>query len=576
MACPAEREETRGIPTAIEYAVELAGHDSHTITLKIPFETPTDETGIAHVRALDYDAKLADVADYWTRYVNEGTSLDLPETALNDLHRSVRTHVALSARKDAPSGLFTIPAATYGYGPCGNEACMQIRCLDYWGHHGRAAAYLELYLQLQGAKPLDGHHSTQEGVLQGLGVHEGDIFGGFNYTTDHGFIMFALAEHYRLTRDRAWLERAAPCLVRACDFVINERQATKRQESDGREVPEYGLLPAGHLEDNPEWRYWFAVNAHAHGGMKAIAEVLTEIGHPEAERVAEETVAYRDDIRRALERAVVESPVVRLLDGSYSPHVPVRTGLHGRELGWFREAAYGALHCVDGEVLDPNDPIVTWILKDLEDNLFVSREWGRPVDLDRYWFSHGGVTIQANLLHNALAYLRRDQIEHAIRAFWNNLGASLYPEVRAFTEHPVIELGHGVGPFYKCPDETGFLTWLRMFLVCEEGRRLWLARATPREWLHDGRVVAVYGAASHFGPLSYRIESRASAGHIQVSLSPPRRNPPEEIRFRLRHPDGLPMKAVTVNGRPHRDFDAEGEFVRLTKFDDQMEIAARY
>ena len=47
----------------------------------------------------------------------------------------------------------------------------------------------------------------------------------------------------------------------------------------------FGLMPHGHLEDNPEWRCWFAVNAQACGGILAAAEALKEIGHPEADRI---------------------------------------------------------------------------------------------------------------------------------------------------------------------------------------------------------------------------------------------------------------------------------------------------
>jgi hypothetical protein len=44
----------------------------------------------------------------------------------------------------------------------------------------------------------------------------------------------------------------------ACDFYIRERAGTRVHGPDGRPAPEWGLLPAGHLEDNPEWRHWFS------------------------------------------------------------------------------------------------------------------------------------------------------------------------------------------------------------------------------------------------------------------------------------------------------------------------------
>ncbi|MEA3345135.1 MAG: hypothetical protein U9Q78_02640 [Chloroflexota bacterium] len=395
-----EEDGSQAIPTAVAYDVELDGEESHTITMVVPFVTFTQEEEWGKAAGLDFEAKLADVAGYWRDYIASGGQIEIPDDILTDFHKAAQTHVAISVDKDPVSGMYMVPAATYRYGVCANEACWQIRMLDQAGRHERAEAYLETFLRTQGTSMLDGNFSSADGSLLGLEIEEGEVrISHFNYNLDHGCVMECLADHYRYTGDKEWLKRVAPNLVAACDLIIREREATKRTDQSGKPVPEYGLLPAGHLEDNPEWRHWFAVNAHAYGGMRAIAEVLAEIDHPDAERLVREAAAYREDIRQAAKRAMIEAPVVQLLDGTYLPHVPTRTSIRGREWGWFREAAYGALHLLEGDVFHPDKEEMTWVLKDMEDNLFVSREWGRPVDLERYWFSHGGVTIQPNLMH---------------------------------------------------------------------------------------------------------------------------------------------------------------------------------
>jgi hypothetical protein len=400
---------------------------------------------------------------------------------------------------------------------------------------------------------LDGNFASNEGLMQGLDFDDGvPLRSHFAYNLDPGYIMECLVDHYRLTGDRAWLERIAPKLVAACDFVIRERARTKETGPDGQPVGHLGLMPAGHLEDNPEWRYWFAVNAHAYGGMKGIADVLAEIGHPDAARLAEEAATYRVDIRRAARRALAEAPVVQLLDGTYIPRVPTRAGLRGRDWGWFREAAYGALHLCESNVFDPNEPEMTWTLKDLEDNLFVSRDWGRPVDLERFWFSHGGVTIQANLMDLAIDYLRRGQVKHGLRALFNNFGASTYTDVRCFTEHPWVELGHGVGPFYKSSDEAKALIWLRAFLIREEGETLHIAPGAARAYFEPGQSFGVRDMATYYGPLTYRIE--AANGQVRATISTPARRAPEKIVLHLRPPEG---KRIASGGqrRAARGFD---------------------
>lgn len=575
VALPTPGGESGAIPTAVSYEVELAGGETHTVYMTIPFVTFTRAEEWQKVAALEFDAKLAHVTAYWHAYIGAGGEMQVPDAVLSDFHKAVRSHIAVSADKDPTSGMYMLPAATYTYGVCANEACWQIHMLDQAGHHDRARDYLETFLRTQGAAKLDGDFASAEGTLLGLEIEDGQVrISHFNYNLDHGVVMETLANHYRYTGDREWLERVAPNLVAACDLVIRERQRTKRTDRAGKPVPEYGLLPAGHLEDNPEWRHWFAVNAHAYNGMRLIAEVLAEIGHPEAERIRREAEAYREDIRKAARRAMIEAPVVRLLDGTYIPHVPTRTGIRGREWGWFREAAYGALHLLEGNVFDPHEEEMTWVLKDLEDNLFVSREWGRPVDLERYWFSHGGVTIQANLMDTAIDYLRRGQLKHALRSLFNNFGASLYPDVRTFTEHPVVELGHGVGPFYKASDESKALVWLRAFLIWEEGDALHLAPGAPRAWFAAGQTFGVRNMATFFGPLSYRVQGSESAVDVQVEV--PSRRPPRELYVHLRRPEGQMLRAVTLNGKPHTDFDPAQEVVRVIAPTGGLAIRAEY
>lgn len=560
-----EQELSEAVATAIAYDIELDGGEAHTITMTFPFVSFSDAADWERVAGLDLDEKLAGVVAFWRGLIGAGGQMETPEPLLNDLHKAIRTHVAISIDKDVRTGWLSVPAATYDYGVCANEACWQIAMLDQAGHHAWAEKCLETFLATQGMSHLDGNFRTTEGLMQGLNLDDGEPHrSGFAYNLDPGFIMETLALHWRLTGNRAWLERVAPRLVQACDFIIRERQATKLKEqgwSGERPVAEYGLLPAGHLEDNQEWRHWFAVNAHAYGGMQKLAAALAAIGHPDAERLLQEAAAYRADIRQAAHRAMVEAPVVRLLDGTYIPRIPTRTGTRSREEGWFREAAYGALHLCESDVFDPREPEMTWVLKDLEDNLFISREWGRPVDLERYWFSHGGVTIQANLMDVAIDYLRRGDVKAGLRSLFNNFGASTYTDVRCFTEHPVIELGHGIGPHYKVSDESKALVWLRMFLLREEGEILHLAEGAPAAWFARGQAAwGVQQMATGFGPVSYRVHPGEDTLTAEVEAA--WRQPPAALHVHLRVPEGVTLHNVTVNGQP-ADYDAASAAIRI-------------
>jgi hypothetical protein len=92
----------------------------------------------------------------------------------------------------------------------------------------------------------------------------------------------------------------------------------------------------------------------------------------------------------------------------------------------------------------------------------------------------------------------------------------------------------------------------------------------------DGKRITVRNAPTHFGPVSYEIASHVAAGYIEATVDPPTRNAPGAIVIRLRHPEGKPMRKVTVNGQPHTDFDAAREIVRLKPATEHLVVRADY
>mgnify|MGYP005850908861 CR=1 FL=1 len=544
--------------------------ESVTLDIRIPFISYSSPSDWRRVGALDLRQAQAKVADFWRSQIARGAGLQLPATErdLEDFTRAVPAHIWINATRDPVTRHIVLPPGTFWYGACGNEAAWQTVGLDCWGYHDRARDYLESLLAVQGTVKPDGDFQSAEGALQAIDFDQGQVKPShFYYNLDHGTILEGILFHYRITGDQDWLRKIASNIIAACDFIIRERAATANRDTRTR-----GLLPPGHLEDNPEWRYWFAVNAHAYGGMKMAADALAEISHPDADRVREAAEAYRADILMAVREARIASPVVRLLNGVAVPHVPARAELRGREYGWIREVSYGAIHLWDGGLFDDDAPEVTWILQDLEDNGFVNREYGFGINVDDDWFSLGGVTSQPNLMSIDLTYLRRDQVKHALRNFYNNLVYGLYRDMRVLTEW-MSEPGLGAGPFYKPSDEARVITWLRHHLVTEEPPAptrsdledwtLWLGKGAPRAWHADGESYGITSLPTFFGHVSFCVTSfLATQGELRAQVRLNLRRLPHEIRLRLRHPVGRPIRHVRVNGQPAA-FDAAGEWVSL-------------
>ena len=256
--------------------------------------------------------------------------------------------------------------------------------------------------------------------------------------------------------------------------------------------------------------------------------------------------------------------MVRLRDGTYVPKFPSRLYERGRSLGWIRETLEGSLCLLVLGLIPPDSPEATWIVKDYEDNLYISDTYGYDIpNFARFWFSRGGFSMQANLLEGPVPYLARDEVKHFLRAYFNGFASAFYPEIRMCNEHSNPELGYPVGDHFKSSDESNVTCWLRLMFVREQGNELYLGQALPRYWLAGGRSVGIERAATHFGPLSLTISSNADGSQIKAVLTPPERNPPSTIYLRLRHPQGKPIQSLTLNGQKHDRVDIDKEWIVL-------------
>jgi hypothetical protein len=144
------------------------------------------------------------------------------------------------------------------------------------------------------------------------------------------------------------------------------------------------------------------------------------------------------------------------------------------------------------------------------------------------------------------------------------------------TEHALPNIGDHRGDHYKSSDEANSTYWLRLMFIQERGDELWLGAAIPRYWLADGKTCGIEDARTYFGPMSVKYESKLSQGRIEVTLDPPRRNPPKKVTIRLRHPEGKKITRCEVNGQPYKNFDPEKEWVILNKYGMLTSVIAYY
>jgi hypothetical protein len=548
-----------------------------TLQVAIPFITLTEPPEWARLCGLGYDDTFEAVRSYWSWRVKQGTQIITPEPMINDYYKATVSHLLLNTdREVGTSDRHVARVGTFSYGAFSNESCMMISDLDRRGYHKRAEQCLETWLHYQGTVGLPGDFSSSQGEFYGAGGYQD---GGYNQ--HHGFVLWCLGAHYWYTRDGAWLKRAAPKIVAGCDWIINQRKRTiaEAQHSDIRAI-ECGLLPPGNLEDIRDWRPWLSTNVYSWWGMDNAAKALVEAGLSDGERLMRQAYDYKKDILANFTEAMNRSPVVRLRDGSWIPHIPPEVHRRGRSFGWITETLEGAIHLIRTGLIEPHDRMATWIIKDFEDNLYISEQYGYNItgeDFERYWFSRGGISMQANLLCNPIPYLLRDEPKHFLRAYFNAFATSYFPDTRMMTEHALPNIGDHRGDHYKSSDEANSTFWLRLMFVEERGDELWLGAAIPRYWLADGKTCGIEKSQTYFGPMSIMYESKVSQGRIEATFEPPRRNPPKRIYIRFRHPESKKMTRCEVDGKPYNNFNPEKEWIVLTKSPkEQVHIVAYY
>jgi hypothetical protein len=541
----------------------LSPHQTRTLVLKIPYILLTaneEREALAH---LNFDRERTAVASYWRRQLDRGAQLITPEPMLNEFYRSDAMHLLVNCEREPGSDRRFARVGSFSYGAYGNESCMMVVDLDRRGYHREAQECLDAWLHYQSTVGLPGSFASKEGILYGAGGYEA---GGYNQ--HHGWILWMLAEHYRFTRDEEWLKRSAAGLVKACDWIISETKRT----ADRPEL-ERGLLPAGSLEDIGDWWTWLSTSCYTWRGLDSAAWALEQIQHSDAPRLRREADAFHQALLANFHAAAARSPVVRLRDGTAVPHIPSHVHRRGRCFGWICETLEGALHLLITRAIDPNSQEATWIVKDYEDNLFLSNQYGYTLDdFDRHWFGRGGMSMQACLLLDVDAYLYRDDVKHALRSLFNGEAVSYFPDVRMNTEHALPDLDDWRGDQFKSSDESNTCGWLRSLFVREEGDRLLLGQGVPREWLKAGQRCGIERTATYFGPAS--VVYSGGDSEVTALVDGPRRNPPAEIRLRFRHPQEKKIKSVTINGQSHDQFS--GEWVTLPGSIGTATVKARF
>jgi hypothetical protein len=515
----------------VHFAFEIPAGAQKDLVVKVPF-LPVDGPEAAWLEKQDFDAQAKVVADFWRAEIDRGAQFKLPEKIVQDVWDLNIPHMLASADKDPTNGLLFLRCSVGWYDAIwGNLAGAEIMGLDLRGYHKDAEQHLEIFLKWQGTSTPPGNFKSKEGFLSSA-----DAYTWVRWTSNHGWLLWALSDHYRLSGDRPWLDRVLPNLLAACDWIQRERARTMKNAADGTRPPEWGLLPPGVTGDGAPPCYSYTTDAYTWAGLNAAAAALREIGHPRAAEITAAVDEYRQCILRSAAWAAEHTKPYRLTSGKTVPLVPIDLYntwkiSNENQHPWYLDV--GPLHLVDCGVVDARSKLADQMIVVAED----------------HWLKNGLALDEPWYAPQRAVYLGRDQINRFLDVYYNELAEGMDRQV-----HSPVEGHAGVQNLPWADGEH--VRFVRMMLIQEDGDGLMLCRAAPRAWLEQGKTIAFTGAPTYFGEVSLKVQSDVVHDRITAQVTPPVRKA-VPVKLRIRHPQAKPIKTVRLNGQEAKDFSGE-------------------
>ena len=493
----------------LEMAILIQPKAKVTYDLLVPHQ-PIPADRAKRLARIDFAAHHAACRKFWQAKLQQGASVSIPEPAVDERVKAGLLHCDIAALGREPDG--PVLATIGWYAPIGSESAPIIQFFDSMGWHDLAERSLEFFLERQRA----------DGFIQN--------FGGYQLET--GPALWTMGEHYRYTRDKAWVRRIQPKLLKACEYLLAWRERNKRPELRGKG---YGLLD-GKVADPEDFFHSFMLNGLSYLGLQRVSEMLAEIAPAESRRLAAEAKAFRKDIRTAFYEATGRSPVIPLCDGSWVPAAPPWTeypgalALFAEGGNWFTHGAFGArdsligsLYLVISEVLDARETGADFLLKSHQ-QLFTVKNAGLS---QPYYCRHDHM------------HLQRGEVKEFLKTYYNQFTALQDRETYTFWEHYFGASQH------KTHEEGWFLMQTRWMLAMEQGDTLHLLRGIPRAWLSQGKRLAFDGLKTYFGAVALEVESHAGEGVIEARYTLDAKRKPAALMLRLPHPNGTAARKVT-------------------------------
>jgi len=513
----------------LSYELPLNPNEEKELFFCIPFEAINKNT-VNSLSKSYFNETLEKVRTYWEEITERGMQINVPEKIINNAYKTWHINNFLLVQEDISRQSYKTTDAPFFYeGIFGYAAAMYLNTITTSGYYEEAKKCADMFIKLQ----------RPDGGISGVNRTNSLI------PHQHGAILFAISQIYRIERDDEWFKRVIPFLIKGCDWIIQERSKTKTLVND-LETVTYGMLPEFRYNvDGGTGTQEYVGNSWCWAGINQVAIALGELGGEYTEEsvgLKKEADEYRADIFASMEKAVIRQEYLTFL-----PMIMTNKNTS--------EDFYNILapRMLESELFDVNDERLHWIPDYLEKQncifLGIARyggEWGYSAH-----FTAG----------YGLTNLRLNSIDKFLLTYYGMVSYGMARDLYSTQEHDNFKSTQNITwnkarqPHLHSTSELIRVT--NQMLIKEERDEIWLAYGVPRKWLEDTKKIEIKKAQTCFGPFNYKIESFVSEGYIKTNISSSIRKSPYAVKLKLRHPQGKNISRVEVNGKVWKDFGKE-------------------
>lgn len=517
--------------------------------------------GVSHAYAFEDNFHWVFGPGVHTFYAVWSPEAPLPEGVVvsESAHESARTAMkAYWTEELAPVSRFTVPE------PLVMDAQRNLLIQNLilrWRYSLGSVVYHDSFYQPESSDAVQtlgefGHpEAYRDGLDALLSMTKGE---GYYINWERGEKLTHGAHYYFLTRDATFIEAHTDTFIEICEIF-------KQQMADD----EYGLLTKQRqCGDIPEVAHYIFHQTVGWQGIRDMAEVWKAIGRTD---LYDRYRPLADQLKAAIDRGMVKAVsamdngslfVPRALYTGEQPYTSITETRIGSYWNLFIPYAFATGYWpMDGpelgRIADYMHSHGATFLGLLRFNYYPT-----PIGSFRRDGLPGYYTTGVDNVYLP-AYLRmiaaQDMADRQVLTFYGKLAHGMTRNTFVVGEGDT--LGERPGEYYRSTyggptsaNNCALLLNLRLMLVRDSFNHetglpegLYLAHATPREWLEDGKEIVVDAAPTCFGPVSYRIVSRLSEERVEVSVDLPTRNAMTEVKLKLRLPE--PFQVVSVTGK---------------------------